>query len=213
MRMMLLLVVGAMASAVHAQVRAFGVQRRLPGARGSGAGRAPRAEGCGWYCHVAALDDPLDERSPPHVPELLWLLSLAGSPPAAFRGGGGVSWAYRPGGGVRARGDGKGALPGAPLEHRDFSASVWATLVLLYVQAVIPTVCLVVVASQDDAKCEAATSCSECLPKKWCGWCSPGAVVYKNGTGGARCADQRDDSACFRPFASLLPIAEDRSGY
>eukprot|EP01043_Picozoa_sp_COSAG02_P106835 COSAG02_NODE_42839_length_380_cov_1.423488_1_plen_101_part_01 len=38
-------------------------------------------------------------------------------------------------------------------------------------------------APQDDAKCEAATSCSECLPKKWCGWCSPGAVVYKNGTG------------------------------
>ena len=51
-----------------------------------------------------------------------------------------------------------------------------------------------IVGAQDDARCETATTCAECLPKEWCGWCSPGAVVYKNGTGGARCADQRDDS-------------------
>ena len=57
--------------------------------------------------------------------------------------------------------------------------------------------------AQDDAQCETAKSCSECLPKPWCGWCSPGAVVYKNGTGGARCADQRDDSACCRGLPSL----------
>ena len=54
---------------------------------------------------------------------------------------------------------------------------------------------LAAITAQDDAKCEEATSCSECLPKAFCGWCSPGAVVYKNGTGGARCADQRDESA------------------
>ena len=42
-------------------------------------------------------------------------------------------------------------------------------------------------------ECGQYTSCETCLPNPYCGWCSPGAVIYKDGHGGKRCADQRDD--------------------
>jgi hypothetical protein len=41
-------------------------------------------------------------------------------------------------------------------------------------------------------QCSQYTSCTTCLPNNFCGWCSPTAVVYNNGTLGSRCADQRD---------------------
>ena len=42
-------------------------------------------------------------------------------------------------------------------------------------------------------ECGQYTSCETCVPNNFCGWCSPGAIVYKNGTGGRRCGDMRDD--------------------
>lgn len=45
-------------------------------------------------------------------------------------------------------------------------------------------------ATAQDA-CGGFETCSDCVSNAFCGWCSPGAVVYKNGTGGRRCADQR----------------------
>jgi hypothetical protein len=41
-------------------------------------------------------------------------------------------------------------------------------------------------------QCSQYTSCGDCLVHDFCGWCSPTAVVYSNGTLGKRCADQRD---------------------
>ena len=43
-------------------------------------------------------------------------------------------------------------------------------------------------------ECGQYRTCGECLPEQSCGWCSPGAWVYKNGTTGTRCADVHDDS-------------------
>ena len=45
-------------------------------------------------------------------------------------------------------------------------------------------------------ECGSKTTCAECLEEgehSFCGWCSPGGIVYANGTIGARCGDERDD--------------------
>jgi hypothetical protein len=44
--------------------------------------------------------------------------------------------------------------------------------------------------------CGAKTSCEDCLMEgehNFCGWCSPGPVIYASGKPGKRCADERDE--------------------
>jgi len=43
--------------------------------------------------------------------------------------------------------------------------------------------------------CPSHTSCKDCIGSPFCGWCSPGRIMFDNGTVGARCADQRDKAA------------------
>lgn len=45
-------------------------------------------------------------------------------------------------------------------------------------------------------ECADKTTCAECLEDglhSFCGWCSPGGILYANGSTGARCGDERDD--------------------
>ena len=45
-------------------------------------------------------------------------------------------------------------------------------------------------------ECGTKTTCEECLMEgthNFCGWCSPGPVIYASGKPGARCADERDE--------------------
>ena len=45
-------------------------------------------------------------------------------------------------------------------------------------------------------ECGTKTSCEDCLMEgahNFCGWCSPGPVIYASGKPGKRCADERDE--------------------
>eukprot|EP01051_Picozoa_sp_SAG22_P023772 SAG22_NODE_6280_length_875_cov_1.471649_2_plen_157_part_01 len=41
--------------------------------------------------------------------------------------------------------------------------------------------------------CGQFASCHACVAQAFCGWCSPGNVIYSNGSNGTRCGDERDE--------------------
>lgn len=40
--------------------------------------------------------------------------------------------------------------------------------------------------------CAQYSTCGKCTAAPFCGWCSPGPIIYRNGSSGARCGDERD---------------------
>ena len=74
-------------------------------------------------------------------------------------------------------------LPGSAVQHR--------VRVALLLCAVAPAA----TAAGFIDECGAKTSCEDCLMEgahNFCGWCSPGPVIYASGKPGKRCADERD---------------------
>jgi len=64
-----------------------------------------------------------------------------------------------------------------------------------------------------DDPCAAETDCTDCIAKvaQGCGWCSPGVVIYEDGTKGNRCANANDPKKWF--CLGKLMTAECEIGY